>query len=127
MATRALLLSFLLVFTTAACATRGSGVPTRNPDVLTRAEIEASDHSNAYDLVRNARPAWLRVRGPNSFNAPNPILVYVDGVRYGTIESLSSLALMGIERMRFYDGPEAQGRFGLNHTNGAIEVTMRRQ
>jgi hypothetical protein len=32
---------------------------------------------------------------------------------------------MSVERMRFYDATAAQARFGLNHTNGAIEVITR--
>ncbi|HUG42482.1 MAG TPA: hypothetical protein VMM12_18610 [Longimicrobiales bacterium] len=109
-----------------ACATTGHTVRRSSPDELTRADLEASMQVNAYEAVRQARPRWLRTRGPNSFIAENPIVVYLDGVRAGGIQMLESIPVLSIERMQFFDATDAQARFGLNHTNGAIEVITRK-
>lgn len=126
MAARAFVLSLLLALV-AGCASSSQGSRSRiSRDVLTRAELEASMQVNAFEAIRQSRPSWLRVRGPNSFYSENPIIVYVDGVRAGDVDALQEIPVLSIERMRFYDPTEAQARFGLNHTNGAIEVITRR-
>lgn len=111
----------LLVVLLAGCASTGSG-SYRNMDELTLEEIQESDYENAYDIVRTMRPRWLRTRGPTSFNSNNPIMVYVDGTRMGGPDELSMIPRLSIQGMRYYSPTEAQGRWGLNHTNGAIEV-----
>lgn len=116
----------LLVALAAGCASTGRNGPRTSRDVLTRAELEASSQVTALRAIQQERPHWLYERGTNSIYAPNPIQVYVDGVRSGTIETLDAIPLMSVERMRFYDATEAQARFGLNNTNGAIEVITRK-
>ena len=116
----------LLVALLVGCTATGNRAPRSGRDLLTRADLEASLQVNAYEAIRQARPNWLRTRGTNSIYANNPIMVYVDGTRSGGVESLQAIPVMAIERMRFYDATEAQSRFGLNHTNGAIEVITRR-
>ena len=121
-----LVLPLLLLGVVTACASTGTNRTRSSSDRLTRAELEESMQVNAYEAIRQSRPMWLRTRGANSFASENPIMVYVDGVRAGGIETLQGLPVLAIERMRFYDPPEAQARFGLNHTNGAIEVITRK-
>lgn len=112
---------------TSACASTGAAPGTRrNMDELTREEIQGSDYANAYDIIRNMRPRWLRVRGPTSFAGSNPIMVYVDGSRLGTLDELSAIPKLSIDHMKYHSPTEAQARWGLNHTNGAIEVVTRR-
>ena len=125
--TRGTVMSLLVLVVAAACTSTG-GYRTRSSssDTLTRADLEASMQVNAFEAIRQSRPSWLRIRGANSINAENPIMVYVDGNRAGTIDVLQGIPLMSVERMKFYDPPEAQARFGLNNTNGAIEVITRR-
>ena len=123
---RLILPLFLLVVVTACASSGGAQRARSSSDTLNRADLEESMQVNAYEAIRQSRPMWLRVRGPNSFNSENPIMVYVDGVRAGGVETLQSLPVLAIERMKFYDPPEAQARFGLNHTNGAIEVVTRK-
>lgn len=115
-----------LVLVLAGCTATGGSTTRSSRDTLTRVDLENTMQVNAFDAVRQARPHWLRIRGPNSINLDNPIRVYVDGVRAGGVEALESIPVISIERMRFYDATEAQARFGLNHTNGAIEVITRR-
>ena len=126
MRTTRFVLPALLVALAGGCTATGQRAPRSSQDVLTRADLEASLQVTAYDAIRQARPNWLRTRGTNSIHANNPIMVYVDGSRSGGVEALQGIPVLAIERMRYYDATEAQARFGLNHTNGAIEVVTRR-
>lgn len=119
------LLLAALVCATAACATTPGETRTRDRNVLTLEEIQSSHQHDAHDIIRGLRPNWLRVRGPNSFQTPNPIIVYVDGNRIGGPEVLSTIPKLNIQEIRFYSAPEAQARFGLNNTNGAIAIRTR--
>lgn len=121
-----LVLSVLLIALLGGCTATGYRSSRSSQDLLTRADLEASLQVDAYEAIRQARPNWLRTRGPNSIYANNPIMVYVDGLRSGGVEALQGIPVMAVERMRYYDATEAQARFGLNHTNGAIEVITRR-
>lgn len=124
---RAVLPLLLIGVLSAACATTGARADRSGRNVLTRADLEATMQVTAFEAVRQARPNWLRVRGPNSFSSVNPIVVYVDGMRSGGLNALETIPTLAVDRIRFYSAMEAQARFGLNHTNGAIEVTTRDQ
>ena len=120
-----ILLATLTVATLAACASSGGrGVGDQN--LLTRADIESTDQANAYDIVRTLRPRWLQTRGPSSFRLQEPVRVYIDGTRMGGPRALETVPRISIEEIRYYSATEAQARWGLNHTNGAIEVITRR-
>ena len=123
---RGILPVLVLVGFVAACTATGGQRTRSSRDTLTRSDLEQSMQVTAYEAIRQSRPAWLRIRGANSINAQNPIMVYVDGNRAGTVDVLEGIPVLSIERMRFYGPPEAQARFGLNNTNGAIEVITRR-
>lgn len=116
--------AFLL--TLAACAS--SDAEPRAPvdrSLLTRAEIQTAPASNAFDLVRELRPAWLQVRGPNSLSRVAEVSVYVDGMRRGGPDALSGIRTESIEEMRYLSAREAQARYGLDNTSGAILVRTR--
>jgi hypothetical protein len=51
--------------------------------------------------------------------------VYVDGTRYGNLESLRQIVPSGIFSVRYYSPSNAEARFGPGHLLGAIEVTTR--
>lgn len=122
---RSLFPVMLICALAAACATTEARAERSGRNLLTRADVEASQQTTAYEVIRQERPTWLRVRGPNSFTDMNPIVVYVDGMRYGGLEVLKTISTLVVARMRFYAASEAQSRFGLDHTNGAIEITTR--
>lgn len=117
----------LLVLLLAACASTGTGAGERggNRSVIGVSEIEQSSATNAYELVQQRRPHWLRLRGKASINRSGNVIVYQDGMRFGTIESLESLSVAQIESMRFLSGSEATMRFGTDHDSGAILITTR--
>lgn len=110
-----------------ACASGGSSVgPGTGRDVITAEELErAPGVTNAYEAVERLRPNFLRSRGPQSLRSPTvpPIIVYLDQVRLGQVETLRGITVEAIQQIRHVPARDAQQRFGLDHTGGVIEVT----
>lgn len=120
-----LLTAMLMAAILGACASAGDGQPRPDRNVLTQAQIDAAVETNAYDLIRVYRPLWLNVRGANSVSSDNPIMVYLDGTRIGDTDALRSISPNDIFEIRFYGAAQAQARFGLGNTRGAIAITTR--
>ena len=113
-----------------ACGTTGGGTSTKTArhshDHIYYDEIQKSAATNAYDLIRNLRPLWLRGRGQKSFRnsqAAYPV-IYVNGDRHGGIDTLSSLSAANISEVQFLGASDATIRYGLNHAGGAILITL---
>lgn len=89
-------------------------------------EIQMSTATNAYDLIRYLRPHWLRGRGRKSikFEQVSYPLVYVNGNRHGSVNSLSTISVEQIKEIQFFNSGEATIKFGLNHPSGAILITI---
>ncbi|HET9385920.1 MAG TPA: hypothetical protein VFO67_12290 [Gemmatimonadales bacterium] len=107
------------------CATPRSGArPSSQRDLLRFDEIERTSAVNAYDAVRQLRPEWLRRRGRGSIqNATAEVLVvYLDGTRLGTPQTLRSIAAGSILEIRHLDASDATTRFGTGHAGGALLI-----
>ena len=122
---RILIAVLLLGTTLGGCASAGTGGARRDRNVMTLEQIEEADQTNLYDLIRVHRPNWLNARGPNSFRSENPIMVYLNGTRFGDIEELRSLSPYDVREIRYLSAAQAQARFGLGNTRGAIAITSR--
>ncbi|MQA89884.1 MAG: hypothetical protein GEU90_06585 [Gemmatimonas sp.] len=122
-----LTLASMLLGVIVACAatTTGGG---DNPNVLTYEELQSVTSSNsAYEAIRLVRPQWLRSRGVSSFSGEaDPIVVYVDNVRYGEAEALQSMSLPTVESIERIDATSATQRWGTGHAGGVLAVTTRR-
>ena len=97
--------------------------------VITSEELNATGESNVYMAVQRLRPQWLRARPRGQTRlagAESGVVVYIDATRYGTLNSLQSLAISGIYEIRRYYASEATNRFGTGHVNGAIVIRMSR-
>lgn len=127
----ALTLAALWALTQAGCASSPGagerGTSARN--VIFADEIATSTALDVYDLVQRHRPGWLQGRGPASIRDPRPELpvVYVDGVRFGDVESLRRFQITDVEELRYRSASEATTRYGTGHTGGVIEVRTRRR
>ena len=101
----------------------------RNSNVLLVDEIEASRSPGwtAHDLITSLRPQFLRSRGVSSLRstAPTTAAVYVDGMRFGEIESLRSLPALQILRIEYINASDATTRFGTDHVGGAILISTK--
>ncbi len=120
------LLAPLLTAALVACASAPHAgppdAPTRQQDLISRQEIEASHYSNALDLVQALRPLWLAHRGSNGIRSPGEIAVYYDGVRLEGPRALSYISSAEISSLQYLPGLAATTRFGTNHGNGAILI-----
>ena len=118
----------VLALAVAACAGHGGTAqrdgPRRDPELITMEELSTTTSTTLYDAVRALRPAWMLRSRPTAVlqQQQAQLIVYVDGTRYGTIESLRQLSTNGVVSVRFYSVGAAQARFGAGHLLGAIEV-----
>jgi hypothetical protein len=82
---------------------------------------------SAYDLIAQLRPEYLRSRGATSISRPGAgtAVVYLDGTRYGDLQTLRSMSAEQIERVDYLNASEATTRFGTDNTGGAILITTK--
>jgi hypothetical protein len=125
-------LAFLAALLTACAskqaAERPAVVVTPNRFVLSEAELQAADDLNLYDVIQRLRPTFLRSRQTRSNTTPNPepVHVFVDGLRAEGFSTLQILVPRNVKEVRFYEPQEANVRFGTGHHGGLIAVTLRR-
>ena len=111
--------------------TSAPGIPRRG-NILTADEIAYAhaDVTTAYDAVARLRPNWLAAHGVTS-GVDNGAgtefaLVYVDGQRYGDLNSLRGIPAYHVGELRYYDVTQAGARFGLRGgSSGVIDVTTK--
>ena len=120
--------ALVLGLTVAACsggagATGSAAAPPRNRDVVTRAQIEALNVGDAYEVIQRMRRDYLVGRGSGS--RQSYAVVYVDGVRKTGFDTLRSMRAANIEEIRFVSATDATTRFGTDHGGGAIEIKTR--
>ena len=126
------LFSVVLVLILCSCATSGSTGSRGSGNKLTADEIAEVSALTAYGVVEYARPQWLRPRRLRAGATPamggsdraGPV-VYLDGVRVGTLEELRRLRADAVAEMEYLSPSDATNRFGTNHDTGAILVTTR--
>jgi hypothetical protein len=116
-----------------ACASTGGTSGSGDRFVITQAEIEASAAGNAYQIVQQLRPQWLRLDtvtgGALSPGATqqDPRAVFLNGRRMGELEDLRNIPTgLNITSIRFLTASQATQRWGSGFRNGAIEVTTER-
>ena len=122
-----LVISVLLI---GACThrTRESGDTTaHDPDFLTSDELARVKGSTVYDAVQEQRPNWIMRSRPNpALPRQTPLIVYVDGQRYGAgIDALRTLPITAAISVQYFTTTAAEGRFGPGHSLGAIEVVTK--
>lgn len=104
----------------------GSSSGDSSPDRLVFSDLDASvSGRTAYDVIEEHRPQWLRRRGRTSINNPAEVNIYLEGTKYGTVESLRDISAENVELAEHLDSGEAQFRFGPGNTQGAIVVYLR--
>lgn len=132
----------LLLLLLAACGGGAGSEPANSPDApadaeaenrsyppneISRAEIleRGSNSSNAMQVIRRLRPAWLRARGSNSFTSAGAMyaVVYVDNIRRpGGLSALFNIPVGEIRMMEFIGPANATTRWGTGHQSGVILV-----
>lgn len=97
----------------------------RDRTVLTQTQFGAHQFNNAFDAIEALRSNWLKTRGPDSFQAPSQVRVYLDNVSLGDTATLRTISINTIVYIRYYDGISATARWGLDHGAGVIFVSTR--
>src|SRR5688500_2423093 len=122
---RRLWFGLLAVITLApACKSAPAGTTRRiDRSVITREQMVDGSYSTVYDAVAALGSNWLRARGRDSFVLPSIVWVYIDGARAGDVEVLRNIQPKLVNAVRFYDGPTATGRWGLDNGSGVIHVS----
>jgi hypothetical protein len=125
MTMRKLLAPALVAVLAAACASGGapSSTPRMNRYVITVEEMRAQKIVHGEEAVRVLRPTWMQQRGATTFGVENQVRIYTDT----SIKPLSGLHGVpdGQTPAVLYFPPlEAQTRFGLNHSQGAIAILL---
>jgi len=157
----AMLPSFLMIAALVACASSAgttSGGATAggaaqassprvrtNPDLITKAEIDAGGYRDAYDVVQRLRPTWftkakssgaqsmggIQVAGgvsARSGSAGGGLLVYLGSTRMGGPEALRDIPATSIATLQYMDAATATAKLpGIGSTviSGAIVATSR--
>lgn len=105
-----------------------TGAPGRR-DVIFDAEIQSRRVAGmtAYELVSHLRPEYLKSRGASTFRdtMPPTAIVYVDNVKYGSLDQMKNLSAEHVFQVQYLSGSDATTRFGLDHGGGAILITTK--
>ena len=119
-----LLLIVFFITTSCAAGTQGTAERSRSSrDPITIDEMQSVQSlANGYDVVQRFRPRWLRARGRSSMSSSAPVVVFLDNVHFGGVETLYNISIERITMIRYFDAADATGRWGTGFSGGAIEV-----
>jgi len=121
-----LLLSLLL----GSCSGGGSrSASPRDYNVITLAEIEATEATTAYQIVQQLRPRWMiRNRGQRTFSETDAdyAKVIVDEMPPREFDFLREIRRETLQEIQFLDSREATLLYGTGYNAGVIKVTTRR-
>jgi len=124
------ILVFLMPLALAACALSENATADEADSKQTDDRIVTSELSvpvagmTAYDLINNHKPHWLQKSGHDSIQNEPKIQVYVNnpGSSAGSISALKRISALTVEAVEYFDAREAQFRFGIGNSAGAILV-----
>ncbi len=122
-----LLLISLTVPLVSCAAGTASGGSRGSSRVITTEELEEArgDAQNVLAVIERLRPNWLVSRGSTMRERIGPV-VYVDGTRFGDLESLRQIALVAVLEIRWISASEATFQYGTGHAGGIIAVSTAR-
>jgi hypothetical protein len=119
--------AFVLALILGACA--ATGERRSSPGAIGYQTISEGSYANltAHEIINHLRPEWLRPRGAVSLQSPNASypVVYVNGTRYGPLDSLRQLPSDSIRQIEYMGASDATTRFGTGHPGGVIMITTR--
>ena len=97
-------------------------------NLITQAEIEYANASNAYEAIQRLRPRMLQRRMGSSTDKgeAGEIVVYLDDAKYGFPDQLSSISADRIKEIRYINASDATTKWGTGYTEGVIQVTTKK-
>jgi hypothetical protein len=119
-----------VILLVSSCSGSSQGSKIANRYVIDEQEIMKSNASNAYELVREKRPEFLRAQGPKTLgrgiSSTRFPAVYLNGLFYGELKDLASISIDAIKEIRYLNEVDAQQQFGLGNVAGAIVVITKK-
>jgi hypothetical protein len=103
-------------------ATTREGASGTSRDVITAEALADYQNRTVLDALRRMRPNWLRSRVPSGGGGAMPVLVFVDGVRRGSVPLLSTYQCSNVADIRYIPGPRAMMVYGDIAYSGAILI-----
>ena len=99
----------------------------REPTVISRADIERIHATTALDAVQRYRADLLVNRAPSSIylNKQTHPVVFLDSQLLGQVDELRHIAADGVGEIRFFSGPDAVRLFGAQYGGGVIQIVSR--
>ncbi|HEX9655179.1 MAG TPA: Plug domain-containing protein [bacterium] len=121
------LTAILGLLLTVACHTTGQKLVARSSTVITAEEINSTGATSAHEAIQLLRPHLLQRQHGQRTNVSisqgrQTAIVYLDGVRYGELESLTEISAFSIAEIRYISSSEATMRFGADHAGGAFLI-----
>jgi hypothetical protein len=122
----------ILAFAGACAAPQGGGASLRpNSSVLSEEDIRTAAAGNLFDVVERLRPLWLRSGPSRSANLPTEVVVIVNDMYFGPVESLRSISSETVFQLRYLDSAAATAQLpgieASRHVAGAIIVQIARR
>lgn len=102
--------------------------PRADADIITREQIDENRFLSAYDAVQALHSNWLNVK-PKTLASTNTtgqvtVAVYLDENRLPQgVDELKGIESQRIQYIRYYNPVAATQRWGVGHTEGAIQVS----
>lgn len=128
---RLLFIAFALLVGAAACGGTPESTPgvSRDPDMISAAELDPVRTYSVYEIVQRLRPRWLQVRANSSLSGgTSEILVYQGSMRLGGVDVLRGMRGQELARIRWLDTSEAVAQLpgiGSLRPAGVIWLEMR--
>ncbi|MEP7345593.1 MAG: hypothetical protein ABI877_10005 [Gemmatimonadaceae bacterium] len=97
-------------------------------NLITQAEIEYANVSNAQEAIQRLRPRMLQRRMGSSTDKGEggEIVIYLDEAKYGFPDQLSSISAERIKEIRYINAADATTKWGTGYTEGVIQVTTKK-
>jgi hypothetical protein len=117
----------LIVALATACAPATfNPIPAYDSNLITFDQLESVRNRNAFEAISAVRPSFLRSRGPTTLMGTSAeyATVYVDGMRYGSLEMLRQIPAAWIKEVRLYR-VSSSGNFSPQEFGGVLAITTR--
>ncbi len=118
--------ALLLLIASAGCGTFAAH-GRADLDTITRAQLDQNNFHNALEAVQALHSNWLNVRSKVLASAAATgqpgVVVYLDEVRLGGVSELNSIETQRIQYIRHYSPVDATQKWGVGHTEGAIQIS----
>ena len=119
--------TLLIAAHVSACASSstGSSRPRSERNLITAADVQRANATNALEAVERLRPQFLRQHGTPTIQQPQgaPVVVYLNEQQLGGVGTLRNILAGEIREIRYIDARDATTRWGTGHAGGVILVS----